>query len=67
MVLSGQTVEIQMDFWRKKKHYLVKWTDGSTPSWQPTENVSPALKEAFHRTRTQSNTRRKRLGRIFRN
>lgn len=50
-----------------KKHYLVKWTDGSTPSWQPTENVSPALKEAFHRTRTQSNTRRKRLGRIFRN
>ncbi|KAL3873091.1 hypothetical protein ACJMK2_036250 [Sinanodonta woodiana] len=36
-----------------KRHYLVKWSDGSTPSWQPTENVSQALKQAFHSKRTQ--------------
>ncbi|KAL3882070.1 hypothetical protein ACJMK2_028445 [Sinanodonta woodiana] len=50
-----------------KRHYLVKWSDGSTPSWQPNENVSQALKQAFHSKRTQSNTRRKRRSRIFRN
>ncbi|KAL3866946.1 hypothetical protein ACJMK2_044192 [Sinanodonta woodiana] len=49
-----------------KKHYLVKWTDGSEPSWQPAKDVSLAFKKASHRTRTQSNTRRKRLGQIFR-
>ncbi|KAL3854401.1 hypothetical protein ACJMK2_013677 [Sinanodonta woodiana] len=37
-----------------KKHYLVKWSDGSTPSWQPTANVSQALKQAFHSNRTQT-------------
>ncbi|VDI77535.1 Hypothetical predicted protein [Mytilus galloprovincialis] len=31
-----------------KKYYLVQWKDNSDPSWEPQENVSQALKIAFH-------------------
>ena len=43
-----------------KKYYLVKWTDNSDPSWEPQENISPALKEAFHSEKARKRLKKKR-------
>jgi hypothetical protein len=42
------------------KWYRVKWLDGSPPSWQTAENVSPALRQAYHIQHTLLGKRRKR-------
>ena len=42
-----------------KRHYLVKWRD-EKPTWEPSENVSEALKRLFHISKTLKGTRRKR-------
>ncbi|VDI61165.1 Hypothetical predicted protein [Mytilus galloprovincialis] len=43
-----------------KKYYLVKWTDNSDPSWEPQENISLALKEAFHSEKARKRLKKKR-------
>lgn len=32
----------------KKRHYLVKWADGSKPTWKPSNHVSQLLKQLYH-------------------
>ena len=39
---------------RGKMHYLVEWTDGSKPSWEPSEFVTPALIQTYHVRLSQS-------------
>ena len=33
--------------YRRQAQYLVKWADGSEPSWEPTKNIHPGLIESF--------------------
>ncbi|MEW8547939.1 MAG: reverse transcriptase domain-containing protein [Candidatus Thiodiazotropha sp.] len=43
-----------------KRHFFVKWKDGSANSWQPEENISkPALRQ-YYATHTKKGKRRKR-------
>ena len=43
-----------------KRHFLVKWKDGSANTWEPEENISkPALRQ-FYATHTKKGKRRKR-------
>ena len=45
-----------------KKHFLVKWKDGSANTWEPEDNVSkPAIKH-FYSTHTRKGKPRKRKG-----
>ena len=43
-----------------KKHFLVKWSDGSKPTWEPEEYVSDYLIRKFFTTHTNAGKRRKR-------
>ncbi|CAG2197363.1 unnamed protein product [Mytilus edulis] len=44
-----------------KKHYLVQWKDNSNPTWEPQENVSQALKVAFHSEKAHKRLKKKTL------
>ena len=37
--------------YRRQVQYLVKWADGSEPSWEPTKNIHPGLIEIFENER----------------
>ena len=43
-----------------KQYYKVSWSDGSAPTWEPAQNVTQALIDAFHVTHTWNGKRRKR-------
>ncbi|VDI78664.1 Hypothetical predicted protein [Mytilus galloprovincialis] len=43
-----------------KRHYLVQWADGSTPTWEPNGNVSDALKQKYNATVIQNRFKKKR-------
>ncbi|VDI02507.1 Hypothetical predicted protein [Mytilus galloprovincialis] len=43
-----------------KKHYLVQWKDNSNPTWEPQENVSQALKVAFHSEKAHKRLKKRR-------
>jgi len=43
-----------------KQFYKVHWSDGSSPTWEPAQNVTQALIDAFHVTHTWNGKRRKR-------
>lgn len=36
-----------------KRHYLVEWKDNSTPTWEPEQNITEALKIAFHASKAR--------------
>ena len=42
-----------------RKHFRVKWLGHSERSWEPEENLPPALVRQFHITKTQKGTTRK--------
>ena len=42
---------------KSKRHYLVEWEDGE-PTWEPSSNVSEALKQNFHISRKTRKGRR---------
>jgi hypothetical protein len=46
MVRSYQIIKNKMGF--GKRQYLVQWKDNSPSSWQYENDVSEALKTAFH-------------------
>lgn len=33
-----------------RRHYFVKWADGSKPTWEPSNHVSQLLKQLYHST-----------------
>lgn len=43
-------------------HYKCKWKDGSTPTWEPIDNIAENLIEDYHIKFTQQGKRRKRKG-----
>ncbi|XP_063438465.1 uncharacterized protein LOC134719390 [Mytilus trossulus] len=43
-------------------HYKCKWKDGSTPTWEPIDNIAENLIEDYHIKYTQQGKRRKRKG-----
>ena len=57
MVRSYQIIKNKMGF--GKRQYLVQWKDNSPSSWQYENDVSEALKTAFHTAKAR-NKRRKR-------
>ncbi|CAG2224481.1 unnamed protein product [Mytilus edulis] len=45
-------------------HYKCKWKDGSTPTWEPIDNIAENLIEDYHIKFTQQGKRRKRKGNV---
>lgn len=49
---NGQWHEVEKllksKYMNNKRHYLVKWADGSKPTWEPSNNVSQFLKQLYH-------------------
>jgi hypothetical protein len=43
-----------------KRQYLVQWKDNSPPSWQYENDVSEALKAAFHTAKTRKKRRKRK-------
>ncbi|VDI02277.1 Hypothetical predicted protein [Mytilus galloprovincialis] len=43
-----------------KRHFLVKWADGSKPTWEPEEYVSEHLIRVYFSTHTNTGAKRKR-------
>ena len=43
-----------------KTHYLVEWADGSKPTWEPADFVTPALIQTYHIRLTQKRAAPKR-------
>jgi len=42
-----------------KRHYLVEWKDNSTPTWEPEQNITEALKIAFHASKARKCLKKK--------
>lgn len=49
---NGQWHEVEKllksKYINNKRHYLVKWADGSKPTWEPSNNISQFLKQLYH-------------------
>jgi transposase InsO family protein len=51
---------LRMPLRNGRKEYLVKWLNSGPPTWQPVDNISEPLLEAFHTTYTQTGSLRRR-------
>ena len=47
--------KLKSKWMNNKRYYLVKWEDGSEPTWEPSQNIAPLLKQLYH-----SSTRRRK-------
>lgn len=59
---NGQWHEVEKllksKYMNNKRHYLVKWADGSKPTWEPSNNVSQFLKQLYHSSVKQRKRKR---------
>lgn len=51
---------VKYKYIRGKKHFLVKWMGCPDKTWEPEENLNPALVQKYHIDRTQTGRKKKR-------